>query len=111
MKTTPENQTRAGSPSGSPPCSPSFVATVEWIRGDRRLSTFMRKVGLGLAGVGIKERVTISYKPGEIVTEERVLKLVQRMIDQSAAENAKFEISCPRVIRIFDPNAESIHHH
>lgn len=48
--------------------------------------------------------MNISYKPGEIVTEERVLKAVQSMIDQSNAENAEFEISCPRVIRIFETN-------
>lgn len=47
-----------------------------------------------------------SYKPGEIVTEERVMKAVQSMIDQSNAENAEFEISCPRVIRIFETNTE-----
>lgn len=90
-------------------CSSSFVATVEWMRGDRRLSTVMRNAGLGLSGCGIKERVNISYKPGEIVTEERVMKAVQSMIDQSNAENAEFEISCPRVIRIFETNAEVRH--
>ena len=89
------------------PCSSSFVATVEWIRGDRRLSTVMRNAGLGLTGAGIKERVNISYKPGEIVTEERVMKAVQSMIDMSNAENAEFEISCPRVIRIFETNVKS----
>lgn len=86
-------------------CSLSFIATVEWIRGDRRLSTVMRNAGLGLTGVGIKERVNISYKPGEIVTEERVMKAVQSMIDMSNAGNAEFEISCPRVIRVFETNA------
>ena len=84
-----------------------FVATVEWTRGERRLSTFIRNAGLGLTGVGIKERVNISYKPGEIVTEERVLKAVQIMIDQSNAEKAEFEISYPRVVRIFEKNAEA----
>jgi hypothetical protein len=78
------------------------------MRGDRRLSTVMRNAGLGLTGCGIKERVNISYKPGEIVTEERVMKAVQSMIDQSNAENAEFEISCPRVIRIFETNAQAI---
>jgi hypothetical protein len=82
----------------------SFVATVEWVRGNRLMSTVMRNAGLGLSGVGVKERVNISYKPGEIVTEERVMKAVQSMIDQSNAENAEFEISCPRVVRIFETN-------
>lgn len=90
-------------------CSAYFVATVEWIRGNRLMSTVMRNAGLGLTGVGIKERVNISYQPGEIVTEERVMKAVQRMIDQSNAENAEFEISCARVIQIFETNVESIH--
>jgi hypothetical protein len=86
------------------PRSSYLVATVEWIRGVRRISTVMRNAGLGLTGIGSKERVNISYKPGEIVTEERVLKAVQSMIDMSNAESAEFEISCPRVIRIFETN-------
>ena len=98
---------KAGRSCPAASCSSSFVATVEWICGKRRLSTVMRNAGLGLTGVGVKERVNISYKPGEIVTEERVLKAVQSMIDQSNAENAEFEISCPRVIRIFETNTDS----
>ena len=99
------NQTQTPSGLDVTSCSASFVAIVEWIRGVRLLSTVMQNAGLGLTGVGVKERVKISYKPGEIVTEERVLKAVQRMIDQSRAKNAEFEISCPRVIRIFETNA------
>ena len=101
-KPSPQQRTGEGCPGAS--CSSSFVATVEWIRGNRLVSTVMRNAGLGLTGVGVKERVNISYKPGEIVTEERVMKAVQSMIDQSNAENAEFEISCPRVIRIFETN-------
>lgn len=103
-KTKRSAKKKAGGGCHDAPCSSSFVATVEWIRGNRLLSTVMRNAGLGLTGVGVKERVNISYKPGEIVTEERVLKAVQSMIDQSNAENAEFEISCPRVIRIFETN-------
>jgi hypothetical protein len=66
----------------------------------------MRNAGLGLTGCGIKERVNISYKPGEIVTEERVMKAVQSMIDQSNAENLEFEISCPRVLYIAEMGGE-----
>lgn len=106
MNTEP---TPTGTLLSPPPCSSSFVATVEWLRVKRMISTVMRNAGLGLTGVGIKERVNISYNPGEIVTEERVMKAVQSMIDQSNAENAEFEISCPRVIRIFETNAESSH--
>lgn len=89
-------------------CSSYFVATVEWIRGNRPVSTVMRNAGLGLTGVGVKERVSISYKPGEVVTEERVLKAVQSMITQSNAENTEFEISGPRVIRIFETNVPAL---
>ena len=49
----------------------------------------------------------ISAKPGEVVTEERVLKEVQSMIYQSNAENAEFEICCPRVVRIFETNRDA----
>lgn len=79
-----------------------FFATVEWVRGKRRLSEVMRNAGLGLSGVGVRERVTIEYKPGEVVTEERVLAAVNHMIDRSNAENTDFEISCPRVISIYE---------
>ena len=105
MKSTNDTNNTVGSGCPVATCSSSFVATVEWIRGERRLSTFIRSAGLELTGVGIKERVNISYKPGEIVTEERVMKAVQSMIDQSNAENTEFEIYCPRVIRIFETNA------
>ena len=83
------------------------VATVEWIKGNRQLSTIMSDAGLGITGVGNKERAEIHYKPGEIVTEERVMKAVRQMIDQSNAKKAEFKISCPRVVRIFETNVES----
>lgn len=107
-KSKPKRPERKGAivDSQPEPCPSYSVATVEWIRGKRLLSTFIRNAGLGITGVGIKERMDFRYKPGEIVTEERVMKAVQSMIDQSNAEKTAFEISCPRVIRIFEVNGK-----
>lgn len=76
------------------------VATVEWTRGDRKVSSFIKNAGLGLTGAGIKERVTITYKPGEVVDEARVLKAVNSMIAQADAEKVEFVISNPKVLSI-----------
>jgi hypothetical protein len=42
----------------------------------------------------------ITFKAGEEVDEDRVLRAVQSMIDQSNEEHADFEITCPRVLSI-----------
>lgn len=89
-------------------CSTFPVAVVEWIIGDRRVSALIRNAGLGIQSAGTKQRVKINYKPGEVVTEERVMRAVQSMIDQSNAANTEYKISCPRVIEITESNAE--HH-
>lgn len=77
------------------------VAEVEWIRGDRRMSEFMRAAGLGLSGVGIKERSKLLYKAGESVDEARVLRALERLIQMTNEEKTEFEISCPKVISIY----------
>jgi hypothetical protein len=83
------------------------VATVEWIRGNRMVSRVMRNAGLGLNGVGIKETVRITYKPGEVVDADRVMRAVNRIIKEADDANLEFEISCPRVIRIEQQAAAS----
>lgn len=93
----------AGGDCTSVTCSP-VVAIVEWIRGNRRVSDFMANAGLGLSGVGVKERVNLTYESGEQVDEERVLKTVNRIISESNETNADFKISCPRVISISGAN-------
>lgn len=106
MPRTPTRPTMPEHPETACTASPrNVVATVEWIRGNRRVSEVMRNAGLGLTGVGEKETVRIIYKPGEVVTEERVMKAIQSMIDRSNVENLEFEISCPRVLRIFEEKA------
>jgi len=83
-----------------------YKARVEWIIGPRALSTFVSNAGLGITGCGVKQSVVISYKPGEEVTEERVLKAIQRMIEISNTENTEMVISCPRVISIYEKQNE-----
>lgn len=106
--TTSENSD-AGSGCPATTCSP-VVATVEWIRGNRFVSDFMANAGLGLSGVGAKERVKITYKPGEKVDEARVLRAVHRMIREADETNADFKISCPRVISISGANDSGLPH-
>jgi len=77
------------------------IALVEWIRGDRRMSTCLNNAGLGITGYGFKERVELKYAPGEVITEERVLNATRRMIDLSDEQKTEFVISCPKVIKIY----------
>ena len=76
------------------------VAVVEWFREDRKLSNFMACAGLGLTGVGFNERHVLTYKPGEVVDEARVLAAVNKMIAQADEQNLPFKISRPRVVEI-----------
>jgi len=76
------------------------IAIVEWLRGRRVMSTFMRNAGLGIKHLGVTERVAIDYRPGEVVDEERVMRAVNGMIEQLDAENSEIEISNPRVLQI-----------
>lgn len=84
----------------SNPQNGETTAIVEWLIGDRMMSTFMRNAGLGIQRVGVRQRNKITYKAGEVVDEARVLKAVNYMIEQLNAENSKMEISDPKVISI-----------
>jgi hypothetical protein len=79
------------------------IAVVEWFRSHRTMSNFMRNAGLGIHRVGIRERTSIKYKPGEVVDEERVLRAINYMINELNAEESEFEISMPTVISITTP--------
>jgi hypothetical protein len=76
------------------------LATVEWLKGKRIISTFMRNAGLGIDKVGVKEVVYIRYHPGEVVDEARVMKAVNSMIKSLDDTNHEWEISNPKVVRI-----------
>lgn len=76
------------------------MATVEWLRGNRLMSTLMRNAGLGIDKVGVKERCNITYKAGEVVDEARVLRAINSMIADLDAANDECEISSPKVISI-----------
>ena len=78
----------------------SIIATVEFLQGNRKVSTFMRNAGMGITTVGVKKKAVITYTPGEIVTKERVLEAFQKTMGQLDAENSEFQISCPRVLSI-----------
>jgi hypothetical protein len=105
MKLPRNTNSAAGSDCPGETYSPIVVATVEWIRGNRLMSDLMANAGLGLSGVGEKERVEITYKPGEKVDEARVLKAVNHMIHEADETNAAFKFSCPRVVSISEANA------
>ena len=79
-----------------------FVATVEWLRGDRRISAVMKNAGLGLTGVGVVERTEISYKPGEVVDEARVMRALETMIKDLDDSNNEVEIRNPKVLYIHE---------
>jgi hypothetical protein len=77
-----------------------ITAIVELTRGERKLDSFIKNAGLGIDGVGVKERLTITYKVGEVVDEARVLKAINSMIEQSDAQKTNFVLSNPRVLSI-----------
>jgi predicted Zn-dependent protease len=76
------------------------VATVEWLRGKRMISTFMRNAGLGIDKVGVKETTYIRYRPGEVVDEARVMRAVNSMIKSLDDTNHEWEISNPKIVSI-----------
>lgn len=76
------------------------VAVVEWTIGDRRMSEFIKCAGLGIDSVGVKDRVMIKFKAGEIVDEARVLKAVHKMMADLDASNDKIMIRYPSVVKI-----------
>lgn len=85
------------------------IAVVEWLRGKRLMSEFMRNAGLGIQNVGVKERVRLTYKPGEVVDEARVMRAITGMQKGLDDENSEWEITNPKVIEIFtvvQPNTE-----
>ena len=79
---------------GSSPLLGSFyyVAKVSVLRGDRKISAFMRNAGLGLNGVGVRETMTVTYKHGEEVDEARVLRAFAEMKRASDEQRTPFEI-------------------
>ena len=73
------------------------------------LSRLMSNAGLGISGIGVKERVKLTYAPGEEVDEERVMKAVRHMIEDSAKENTDWIIHSPRVVSISPQNSVLTH--
>ncbi len=60
-----------------------YQAIVEAVIGNRKVSNIMANAGLGVTGVGAVEVLTIDYKEGEVVDEERVSKAMDSMIIES----------------------------
>jgi len=69
-----------------------YQAKVEISRGNRMLSKFMASADLGLVGVGLRETLVIDYKPGTVVTEERVRAAMNQMIRESDRLQTEFVI-------------------
>lgn len=69
-----------------------YVAKVSVLRGDRKISAFMRNAGLGLNGIGVRETMTVTYKPGEEVDESRVMRAFAEMKRASDEQRTAFEI-------------------
>ena len=78
----------------------AIAATVEWCMGNRMISTVMRNADMGIEWVGVKEVKRFIYAPGEIVTEERVMKAIHEIMRQSDEEKTEWQIHNPRVISI-----------
>jgi hypothetical protein len=86
-----------------------FRAYVEVLQGNRMMSDFMAAAGLGLTGVGVRETMTIDYKPGEEVNAARVSKAMDSMIKASNRERTDFKILSYKVLRVtLLPNDQAV---
>jgi hypothetical protein len=75
-------------------------AHVDVTMGDRRVSNFIANAGLGITGVGTKERLVFNYSPGEEVGMERVQAAMENMIAIADAERAEFRILNFKVVKL-----------
>lgn len=83
-----------------------YRAYVEVLQGNRVMSDFIAAAGLGLTGVGVRETMTIDYKPGEEVDAARVSKAMDSMIEASNCERTDFNILSYKVLGVtLIPNA------
>ena len=95
-------------PFGAAHGSGFYRAYVEVLQGNRRISDFMAAAGLGLTGVGVRETMTIDYKPGEEVDSARVSKAMDSMIEASNRERTDFKILSYKVLGVtLIPNAKA----
>ena len=85
----------------APPAGSGFYrAYVEVLQGNRMMSDFMAAAGLGLTGVGVRETMTIDYKPGEEVDAIRVSRAMDSMIEASNRERTAFKILSYKVLGV-----------
>jgi hypothetical protein len=86
-----------------------YRAYVEVLQGNRMMSDFMAAAGLGLTGAGVRETMTIDYKPGEEVDAARVSKAMDSMIESSNRECTDFKILSYKVLGVtLIPNAQAV---
>lgn len=91
-----QREARSAPPSGSG----FYRAYVEVLQGNRMMSDFMAAAGLGLTGVGVRETITIDYKPGEEVDAARVSKAMDSMIEASNRPRTDFKILSYKVLGV-----------
>jgi hypothetical protein len=60
----------------------------------------MGSAGLGVTGAGVLEILRITYAPGEVVTEGRVMEAVQKMIEASDSEKTRFKLMAPKFLGV-----------
>jgi hypothetical protein len=77
-----------------------YQAIVEAVIGNRKVSNVMANAGLGVTGVGSVEVLTIDYKEGEVVDEERVSKAMDSMIIESDRLQTEFKIVSYKILSI-----------
>lgn len=77
-----------------------YRACVEVMQGNRMISDFMAAAGLGLTGIGVREIMTIDYKPGETVDAARVSKAMDSIIEASNRERTDFKILSYKVLLV-----------
>lgn len=64
-----------------------YRAYVRALIGDRFVSKFVESAGLGVTGVGEPHTMQIDYKPGEVVDQARVIRAMDKTIEDMAEQN------------------------
>lgn len=68
--------------------------------GNRKLCKVMANAGLGVTGVGSREIYALTYKPGEIVNEERIKATIDKVSAQMDQDNDEYEILSYEILEI-----------
>lgn len=75
-------------------------AVVSWLCGKRAVDAFLQSAGLGITGAGVREFATVLFKPGEVITPERLQDMFAKMVAEADKQKTDFTLRDMHVISI-----------